>query len=302
MLKKYYVLILCLGCFVFECRTLAQEITFESFVKKFPVANLPFKIDRKMIDKSFVGLKQLTPTEIKLFLLQKQTDTIPAPIETNLQDVLRNKIQFFVVNKLNIYDDFTSLVVYRFDKTIAKGYGILSYDFLLFNFDKKNTLLNIIILAKEEYFMSARFHQGFLEKNNAGEVILKDTETDYSEYSKAKQKKSNYEIHSYHLLSKKMTLQNINERYFPYAGTFSQGNDEIVVDQNNEFFSILRGAKDSGGYRGEDVLTFDLQKGTFTLKTEDMGVVQGEFNADKTEIKITKPDKKVLVYVKTGKW
>lgn len=306
MFKNHFFFAFLLGYFVLPSYIFAQKSTFENFAKKFPVANLPFKIDRKIIDKGFAGLKPITPNEVETFLLQKASDTNTRAFfqdkKTEKQLVAQKKVLFFAVNKININEDFTSLLVYRFDKSIKKGYGVLSYDFFIFNFDKKNTLINTISIAEEEYFMSARFHEGFLEKNREGEVILKIVETDYNEFDRAKQTKSNYEANTYYLLTKKMTVENVNERYYPYLGTFSWNNDEISIDQNKTIFMVMRGQKGSGGQTGQELITHNLQKGTFTIKTLDMGIVQGEFNADKTEIKITKADKTVLIYKKTNKW
>ncbi len=300
---------------VFAQKPITGKLSFENFVKKFPVAILPFKIDRKIIDKSFTGLKLLTPNEIETFLLQKASDTntiafypmrekdiMEKSQKTEVQLLAEKKVFFFVVNKLNLQDNITSLVVYRFDKSVQKNYGLVSYGFFMFNFDQKGVLINTISLAKEEYFMTARFWEGFLEKNDKNEVILKIAETDYYDFDKKKHKKSNYIANTYYLITPKMTIENVNERYYPYLGKFLWQDDEMIVDQNEERFMVMRGKKGSGGWASQELITHDLQKGIFTIKTEDMGVVQGEFNAEKTEIKLTKTDNTTFIYKKTGKW
>jgi hypothetical protein len=277
---------------------------FESFVKQFPVAELPFSVNSKIIDNGSKNLKLIQYPDIEAFLLQKPKDSTsvdfyPYQNYTTNQEadfIKKQKIQYFFYKRVNIYPNFISLVVFFKDNLIQIGQGILSNDFVCYNFTKNGELMSVFGFGKQEYFMSERITEISLDKNKT----LKYVEKDYNVARKNERKKLNYTKEDYFELTENLQKVSINYKYYPYAGNYECGNDEMSIEQNIGLFMVMRGIKGGGGQTSQQLLASDLKKGTFTIKTEDLGILQGQFSEDKKIITLTKTDKTVLIYKKTN--
>jgi hypothetical protein len=291
---------------------------FEAFSKRFPVQELPFGINQKMMDKGGSNQQILSELEINTFLKQMPLDTnqnaylinysqtknghSPSDNYTNAEEknlLKLGKVKYFIVKKLNIRPNTSSLIVYFLNKSKPLGEGLIGWKYILFNFNQNGKLINSLVFAQEEYFMTRRYSEGLLTKNEKNELIFETTEVDYQDFTKKLNEKPQYEPPKrYFLLGDSFHLQDISDRVFPYAGTFKAGNELISIEQNVNSFAVLCGKVGAGIFSGQELLKYDLKLGTFSFKHDELGVLSGTFSADYNEIVIKNEQTNVVTVYK----
>ncbi len=203
--------------------------------------------------------------------------------------------------KLNLYPNTTSLLVYFLDKSKPLGQGLIEWKYILFNYNEKGELMTSILFAHEEYFMSRRYLEGLLTKNEKNEFIFENTEIDYQDYNKKPNQKPTYKVKKYFLIDEKYNLEYINHRFYPFIGTFQSGIYKISIDQNENLFLVLRSKEGEKGMIGQEALKNDIKARTFTFKHDELGVLSCVASADYNEITVTNEKKEVTIYKRTSK-
>lgn len=281
-------------------------ITFEAFIQKFTPATLPFEINKKTLATPTKGKILLSWEEIEKYLLQPLNDTSAlyyySQNDKKQEEIFvkKKRINYFAISQLSLYEGAKSLVIYRQDNSIKMGFGLLAYSFLLISFDKNHNLIQRIpiTIAQEEYFMTSRFTECMLSKYKNESILLKQTEYDYVGVDRSRKTKPTYILERYYKITNNFMIEDCNVDFYPYIGDFVAPDGSVLsIDQNKDFFMVLKGQVGDNSSIGQEVLQYDLKQGTFSIKIFNTTEIwTGIFDKDITQITITKPDKRVVIY------